>query len=399
MKKLLLLGGARYLIPVIQAAKNMGVYVITCDYLPNNVAHSFSDEYINASIVDKETILKIAAEKSIDGIMSFACDPGVVTAAYVAEKLNLPSVGSYESVCILQNKGRFRSFLRENGFDVPTSKSYKHLEEFLVDLDLFNWPIIIKPTDSAGSKGVTKVTSNDRIKHAVEEALKYSLTKEFIVEDFLEQKGHSSDCDFFTIDGKIVFSSFDCQWFDPKAENPYTPSAYTWPSSISLDTQHHLRSEIQRLVKLLNLGTSVFNVEVRECVNGKSYIMEFSPRGGGNRLSEMIRLMTGIDLISNAVKAALGVEIVDSFEEKESRGFAELILHSSKQGYFEGLDISESIKRNVVETDLWIKKGDYVGGFKGANEAIGTLVLKFDNQNDLSAFMRNVDEYVHVVVS
>ena len=86
MKKILLLGGSRYLLPVIKSAHELGLYVITCDYLPDNIAHKYSDEYVNVSIIDKEAVLKTAIEKKIDGIMSFATDPGVVTAAYVAEK-------------------------------------------------------------------------------------------------------------------------------------------------------------------------------------------------------------------------------------------------------------------------------------------------------------------------
>ena len=108
MKKLLLLGGAHYLLPVIREAHALGLYVITCDYLPDNTAHRYADEYRNVSIVDREAVLETARELGIDGIMSFACDPGVVTAAYVAEKLGLPSVGSWESVSILQDKGRFQ---------------------------------------------------------------------------------------------------------------------------------------------------------------------------------------------------------------------------------------------------------------------------------------------------
>ena len=107
-KKLMLLGGGRYLLPAIEAAHKLGAYVITADYLPDNYAHKFSDEYVNVSIIDKEAVLKVAQEKKIDGIMAFACDPGVVPAAYVAEKMGLPQTGPYESVCILQNKRRFR---------------------------------------------------------------------------------------------------------------------------------------------------------------------------------------------------------------------------------------------------------------------------------------------------
>ena len=98
MKKLLLLGGSRYLLPVIREAKALGLYTITCDYLPDNIAHRYSDEYHNVSITDKEATLALARALQVDGVMSFACDPGVVTAAYVAEKMGLPNVGPYESV-------------------------------------------------------------------------------------------------------------------------------------------------------------------------------------------------------------------------------------------------------------------------------------------------------------
>ena len=97
MKKLMILGGSRYALPVIKSAHELGLYVITADYLPENIAHRYSDEYCNVNIIDKEATLKEARLRNIDGIMSFACDPGVVTAAYVAEQLGLPSVGSFEA--------------------------------------------------------------------------------------------------------------------------------------------------------------------------------------------------------------------------------------------------------------------------------------------------------------
>lgn len=142
MKKLMVLGGARYALPVIKAAHELGIYVITCDYLPDNIAHKYSDQYCDISIIDKEKVLDAAQKLNIDGIMSFACDPGVVTAAYVAEQMGLPNVGPYESVCILQNKGKFREFLTENGFTVPTARSYQNVSEALKDIEVFHWPVI-----------------------------------------------------------------------------------------------------------------------------------------------------------------------------------------------------------------------------------------------------------------
>lgn len=398
MKKLMLLGGMRYLVPVIEAAHKLGVYVITCDYLPNNIAHKYSDEYCNVSILEKDKVLEKAKELKIDGILSFACDPGVVTAAYVAEKMGLPSSGPYESIEILQNKGKFRKFLTENNFNVPVAKQYTDIETALNDIEMFNWPVIVKPTDSAGSKGVTKVEEKDKLKDAINYALKFSHSNEFIIEDFLEKIGDSSDCDSFSVDGELKFVSFSAQKFDENCENPYTPAAFTWPASISKEHQEELTNEIQRLLKLLDMKNSIYNIETRECTNGKAYIMECSPRGGGNRLAEMIRYMTGVDMITNIVKSALGMEL-DVIEQKELKdNWAEIILHSEKEGTFEKLWISEEISSNIVENDLWIETGTHVGGFSGANEAIGTMVLKFDSQIQMNNVLNNQNNYIKVIV-
>lgn len=398
MKKLMLLGGMRYLIPVIEAAHKLGVYVITCDYLPDNIAHKYSDEYCNVSILEKDKVLEQARKLKIDGILSFACDPGVVTAAYVAEKMGLPTSGPFESIEILQNKGKFRKFLTENNFNVPVAKQYTDIETALNDIEMFNWPVIVKPTDSAGSKGVTKVVKKSELRDAINYALKFSHSNEFIIEDFLEKIGDSSDCDSFSVDGELKFVSFSAQKFDENCENPYTPAAFTWPASISKEHQEELTNEIQRLLKLLDMKNSIYNIETRECTNGKAYIMECSPRGGGNRLAEMIRYMTGVDMITNIVKSALGMEL-DVIEQKELKDhWAEIILHSEKEGTFEKLWISEEISSNIVENDLWIETGTHVGGFSGANEAIGTMVLKFDSQIQMNNVLNNQNNYIKVIV-
>ena len=157
MKKLLILGGSKYIIPLIKKAHELGVFVITCDYLPHNIAHKYSDLYVNASVIDKNAILKVAKKYNVDGISSFACDPGVITMAYVSNKLGIPSVGPYESVKILQSKNLFRKFLRDNDFNVPKAKSFTNYEAIAAGISKFSFPVIVKPVDSAGSKGVTKL--------------------------------------------------------------------------------------------------------------------------------------------------------------------------------------------------------------------------------------------------
>ena len=226
MKKLLILGGDHFTIPVVKAAKEQGYYVITCDYLPDNVAHKVSDEYINFSTTDKDGILEWAKNNSIDGIVTFT-DSGVVTTAYVQHYLGLPQIGPLESVEILQNKARFRQFLAEHGFNVPKARGYKKYDDALKDTGSFNWPVIVKPVDSAGSKGVTKLESSENLKDAVDFALQYSICGEFIVEEFIEKQGCSSDSDCFSVDGQFKFISFSAQRFDEKAAGVYTPAAFS----------------------------------------------------------------------------------------------------------------------------------------------------------------------------
>lgn len=399
MKKILLLGGSRYLLPVIKSAHELGLYVITCDYLPDNIAHKYSDEYVNVSIIDKEAVLEAAKKLEIDGIMSFATDPGVVTAAYVAEKLGLPYGGSYESVSILQDKGRFRRFLTEHNFNVPHAKSYEKLEDALCDTELFTWPVIVKPVDSAGSKGVTRVDDKNELRKAIEYALDFSHCDQFIIEDFIEKKGCSSDTDSFSIDGKLVATTFSSQRFDVQSDNPYAPMAYSWPSTFSREHEDELTSEIQRLLTLLDMQSSIYNIETREGVDGKAYIMEVSPRGGGNRLAEMIRYASGVDMIKAAVQAAVGLPI-DKVEQPQYDGcWAEYVLHSRVDGKFKELWIEPDFAaKNVIEVDLWVKKGEEIHSFTAANFAIGTVVMKFASQEELESKLSSMERYIKVIV-
>lgn len=397
-KRLMLLGGLRYLLPVIKAAHEQGYYVITADYLPDNIAHKYSDEYCNVSIIDKEAVLDAARNLNIDGIMSFACDPGVVAASYVQNKLGLPSFGPFESVEILQNKDKFRAFLTANGFNVPRAKGYANRQDALADVNTFDYPIIVKPTDSAGSKGVTRVDSAEELAKAVDYAFDHSIKGNIIIEDFIKKKGCSSDTDSYSENGILKFVSFCAQRFDANATNPYTPAAYSWPSTFTSEEEAYFTSEIQRLITLLDMKTCVFNIEVRVGMDNKPYIMELTPRGGGNRLCEMLRYATGVDMITAITRAMVGDE-PGIIEQKPYNGhWAEIILHADRDGIFKDLLIDQSLKAEVVERDLWVKPGDSVHGFEGANDAIGTLVLRFENAADLEKAIDNQKKWLKVII-
>lgn len=387
------------MVPIIETAHRMGIYVITCDYLPENDAHHLADEYKNISIIDKELVLSAAQELKIDGIMSFACDPGVVTAAYVAEKMKLPFQGSYNSTLILQDKGLFRKFLQDNDFNCPKAKKYSKSENPMKDIAYFSWPVIVKPTDSAGSKGVTKVEKPEDLWDAVEVALKFSHSGSYIIEDFLSFEGFHSSTDPFTIDGELKFITYSDQLFDSEAENPYTPAYIIWPSSMKHEHQDMLTSEIQRLMNILKMKTGIYNIETCVANNGKPYIMEVSPRGGGCKIAELQQMAYGVDLIENEIRKAIGLAVKDINSSECVGHWCEMIVHSKpgQSGILKSIVIDKEIEEKyLVVKDLSVKAGDFVKPFTGANMALGDMFFKFDSRKELDEIMSKSSEWLHI---
>lgn len=398
MQKLLLLGGSRYLTPIIKSAHELGIYVITCDYLPDNDAHKLSDEYRNISIIDKEAVLEVAKKMKIDGIMSFACDPGVVTASYIAEKMGLPFQCSYKSATILQDKGLFRKFLSDNSFNCPHARRYENVNDPFKNIEFFNWPVIVKPTDSAGSKGVTKVNDSRDLKKAILTALNDSHNGAFIIEDFLTFEGFHSSADSFIVNGKLEFITYSDQLFDREADNPYTPAYIIWPSSMKREYQNLLSSEIQRLMYLLGIKTGIFNIET--CIaNGKPYIMEVSPRGGGCKIAEIQQMAFGVDLIENEVRKSVGMPMKSVYQTECDGYWCEMIVHArpGQSGVLKSVSVDKGIKDKYLKTvDMSAKPGDFVKPFTGANMALGDMFFRFDSRAELDEIMTKSREWLHI---
>ncbi len=391
--KIAILGASYLQLPLIEKAKANG-FETHCFAWDDGraVCKNISDYFYDLSVLEKKLILEKCQELNIDGILTMATDICIPSISYVVEKMNLIG-NSYQTALLTTNKGLMRECFSKHRIASPF---YQIIEDFSqLNTQSLDYPLIVKPTDSAGSKGVTRVDRAEDLEDAVKYALKHSISERVIVEEFIEKEGCSSDTDCFSVDGELKFVSFSAQRFDEKAANPYTPSAFSWPSTMTKEQEAELTSELQRVLHLLGMRTSIYNVETRIGKNGKTYIMEVSPRGGGNRLAEMLRYATGVDLITNAVRAAVGEEVV-GVEQKPYQGYwAEVVLHADRDGCFNGLEMDDEFRnKHVKEVDLWVEKGDTVSAFRGANDAIGTLVVRFDTDDELQEFIkRGKDKY------
>lgn len=397
-KKVLLLGGSHFQVPSVKKAKELGYYTITCDYLPDNPGHKYADEYHNVSTTDKEAVLKLAKDLKIDGIVCYASDPAAPTAAYVAEKMGLPGQ-PYKSVEILSNKDLFRKFLTENNFNVPRARGYCSVDEAIKDFSNFKLPVMVKPVDSSGSKGVTKISDIKNLESAIKYALNFSRNKRFIIEEYVEKFGYQIAGDGFSVDGKLVFRCFANEHFNLKAGNPFVPIGESWPYNMPSKIHDKIHNETQRLLYLLGMKTGAYNFDVRIDKDENVILMELGPRNGGNLIAQVIEYATGVDTVKYTIEAAMGKDCSD-LKMVEPNGFWScFMVHSKKAGILKSVEFSDEFKKNnIVEFEMMYNKGDKVDSFNGSNGTLGTMILKYSSMDEMLTKMDNMDDFVKVVV-
>lgn len=394
-KRILFLGGSKFQIPPIKYAKEQGHYVITCDYLPDNPGHKYADEYHNVSTTDREDILALAEKLKVDGIVAYASDPAAPTQAYVANLMGLPS-NPYESVEILSRKDYFRAFLEENDFLVPKSASFESIGRAFSWFDELEKPVIVKPVDSSGSKGVSKVSTEEELLHAFTYALEFSRAKRVVIEEFFVRDGYQVAGDGFVVDGELVFRCWANEHFDKNC-NPFVPIGESFPSVMTEYTLKQAQSETQRLLDLLHMKHGALNFDFHYNTKGDFSFLELGPRNGGNLIPEVIKYATGVDLVKYTVDSALGLDCSD-LKMKEVDGFySSYMLHAIEDGIVKEIWYSDEIKKNIIEENIFIEIGDEVKKFDGSNHTLGTMIMKFDSQKEMLEKMDNMEKYLKVI--
>ena len=399
MKKVLMLGGSLYQTYAIKEAVKMGYYVITCDYLPNNPGHQFSHEYHNVSTTDKEAVLELARKLKVDGVVAYASDPAAPTAAYVCEKLGLPT-SPYKSVEVLSKKHLFRQYLTENGFNVPKAHSYTTFKDAEQDIDNFQLPVMVKPVDSSGSKGVSKLTDKSQLKVFFEDAMSYSRDKIVLIEEFIVKQGPQISGDAFSVDGKLVFHCFGNEFYSTKVDKDFAPLGECWPTVMPKEVIDQLETDLQRLITSLGMKSTAYNVEAIYSTDGKVYILELGARSGGSLIPQVTALATGVDMVPYVIKAAMGEDCSD-LKMAPVKGFwSNYMAHSNETGQFVGVEFDEEFKKkHLVDYVSETKIGDFVHKYRDAQDCVGEFSLKYDSQEQMVQTIENMDNYVDIIVN
>ena len=402
MKKILLLGGSAQQLVAIRAAKELGYYTVVMDYLPDNPGQYEADKFYGESTTDVEAVYRIAKEEQVEGILAYASDPAALPAAIVAERLGLPT-NPAKSVEILGLKYPWREFLQNNGFACPKHFSFHpntpsdEIKEAATD---FTFPLVVKPTDSSGSKGVTMLEDWNGLENAIRWANEYSRNKVLLIEEFI-QRGFPSVVggDIFVWDGKVVlYGEMEC--LRDKHNSPLIPIGKKKPLQVSQVQKERIHSELQRIVTALDIRFGELNIEIILDKDDNVHFLELGPRAGGNMIPIQLGDAFGIDLVKANVQAAMGEKpgFLSHHVNALPGCYMHYVLHSYIAGTFEGITIDEQIAKNVYRQVIYKNSGDNVEVFDGAGKALGIIFLHFDTVEEMEDFCDKHNSFIKIIL-
>lgn len=299
MKTLAIIGASYLQLPLVKKAAGMGIHTLCFAWEKGAVCKGVADEFYPISIVEKEHIFRICQEKQIDGICTIASDVAAPTVAYVAEKLELVG-NSYEVALRASNKYQMRNAFVRAGVPCPKYKVVTSLDEINADFEL---PLIVKPTDRSGSLGVTKVTRQDDLLPAIDNALGYSFKHEAIIEEFIE--GREISVEFISYQGK----HYPLQITDKvTTEAPhFVELEHHQPADLSQEQFNAIFEVTERALNALGVTNGASHSEYRITTDGRVFVMEIGARMGGDFIgSDLVHLSTGYDYLKGVIDVALG---------------------------------------------------------------------------------------------
>lgn len=389
MEKLLILNGSHSEATIIEKAKELGYYVITSGNAPHLMGHKLADEYIPADYSDKEAILKLVQDNNISRIVSCANDFGVITAAYVAEKLGMPGHDTYENANILHQKDLFKEFIQKLGIRAPYSTSFVDREAAIEFSKTAEYPIIVKATDLTGGKGILRADNLDEAIIAIDNAFNRSRAKHIVIEPFII--GVQQSIDTFVINKKVVATTSN-DVFCPI--NPYLIQSEILPAEGIENIQDELHSIIERICNELNLVDGMFTLQYI-IKDGKPYIIEMMRRALGNQFLTVAGAVTGFPWEEALVRAETGMDLTClKFSEPMAKIAGHHGVMASRNGTVAGYTIDPEVEKHIFKRIEILKPGDKIEDYM--NERVAYLYYTYDSREEAVETVKRMNDLISV---
>ncbi len=393
-KRIMILGAGTNQLPLIRTAVQNECYVITLDNLPDNIGHKYSHQYVNCCTLDIEKVTKSAKKLQIDAICTTSSDIAVTTVAHVCEQLGLPGI-KLNAAKTISNKGFFRKCQKKHGLNHPPFLDGDCFTELFVNISSINPPLVFKPVDSSGSRGIVCVENINKIKclSAFNIAQSFSNSKTVCVEEFVD--GIEFGGDAFLIDCRIVFCAIT-----QKHLRGVIPMGHSLPSTLSDKEKKQVIGELQKNCAAVGYKNGPLNFDVK--INDKGIVvLEMGARTGGNGITSLIKRSMDVDMDIATLQYALGEKVMMPQTLNGMKGCGSLILNSYCSGKLMHISSKKQLCLNVPEIFEYIldyEVGDKVHEFTHSGNQIGRVFFDCSNTSKYHQLIEKINEVLEIEV-
>lgn len=388
MKRLLIAGGSHSDIPLIKAAQELDYFVITTGNKPEDLGHVISDQSVMVDFSDKEAMLSLATDLKIDAICSSSNDFSIISSAYVAEKLSLPGFDNFETTTRLHHKDLFRALAIEIDLKRTKSLSFDCSKGDVLDLQDMKFPLIVKPVDLTGGKGITKVDDYNQLLIAIDHALSKSRLGRIVIEEFFEGTLHSYST--YIQDGKVVFDYADNEF---SFLNPYLVSTSTSPAFVSDLVLKNMQIETEKLAKALSLVDGILHAQF--LASGNEYrIIEYTRRMPGDFYSIPVKISTGFDQAMAVINRCIDAPLTFDTNLQQTKFVSRHCAMASRVGTFSDTVISREITKKILDHFILKKAGDKIRDFMVEKTAI--YFLQYESAGEMKNLNKSINQLIDV---
>ncbi len=393
-KKLMMLGASLAQLPGILAAKKLGFEVVTCDYLPHAIGHSAADICEYTSSFDEAAVLLAAQRHSVDGLMTMGSDQPVYTAAWVAEQLNKPSLLSAQTARFFTDKRVMKHMLRENQLPTVPYVIYRKHECLSSDsqnfeLEKLKYPVVIKPVDSQGQRGIFVVNSAQDVVKRASEVLKFSRTDEILAESYYPSDEvtvsgwvKEGKANLLTLTDRVTFQTL---------EQIGICLSHEWPSRHQALLGTKIEQLTQRIVTAAGLqdGPVYFQLLIGD---QGILINEIASRIGGAFESQFIPKLTGFDPTTTQILLSLGEEVsqstwdtLENYNFRQTSGALSVQLFFANPCTIAALTPLQDLMNcaGVIDAGYHLSVGQTIAAIDNATARVGYCIVEADTQKRL----------------
>jgi len=368
MKKLLILGGSHRDIPLINAAKKLGYYVITLGNKDYYLGHKFSNKYYLINFNNLNEVKEIIKNENIDYLLPGSGEESYLNTVKLSQELNIGNYDDLEIAKLVHNKWKFKKFCLENNISTPNGFYYTEK----IDLENLSFPIVVKPTNLSGGRGIDIVNNYNELTNSLLTAKK--LSDDIFLEEFID--GKLIAYSVFIKNKKLIYSFSGA---DDTYLNPYLITT-AYPIKLDETVEKKLIQDIETISKILNLVDGMFHLQViiKENI---PYIIDVTRRIPGDLYPDLIEYSNGINYSKAVVKAYIGDKITDELNIKKNEFIIRHVIMANKNGIYKGLYIDNSIKNNIINIFNLIEEDTIIKDYLNTQIAIIFIKFSFDNVN------------------